>query len=97
MSTANDVRSILSSFDDEFSNGAVSSPCILNRFDELVESDNFGGSKQTVRRTTVLVCADNYPDLGTDASVTVNGANYTVLDTQLIQDGHMLEVNLQKV
>lgn len=95
MAAADDVRLMLAISDDIFAAGASSSPCFLVTFDDEIVTDNFGGSKQIIRRSYALVCADDFPNLGEDDTVTVNGANYTVLDTRIIQDGHMLQVNLQ--
>jgi hypothetical protein len=95
MAAADDVRLMLATSSDTFAAGATSSPCFFSTFDDEVQTDNFGGAKQFVRRSHVLVCADDFPDLSEDDAVTVNGKNYTVLDTRLIQDGHMMQVNLQ--
>lgn len=96
MSTADEVRSILQSFDDIFMASDASSPCIFSTYDEEVQTDSFGGSKQTIRRTSAVVCTDDYPALAEEDAVTVNGVAYTVLDVRVIQDGHMMLVNLQK-
>jgi hypothetical protein len=96
MAAADDVRYMLSSSSDVFAAGATSSPCFAHTFDDEVELDNFGGSKTIIARFFVLVCADDFPNVKDDDLVTVNGISYKVLDTRRIQDGHMLQINLQR-
>lgn len=95
MAAADDVRLMLATSSDTFAAGSASSPCFFVSFDDEVQTDNFGGAKQFVRRSYVLVFADDFSDLSEDDAVTVNGSSYTVLDTRLIQDGQMMQVNLQ--
>jgi hypothetical protein len=95
MAAADDIRAILATSSDLFTAGEVSSACILSNYDDEIETDGFGGSKQYIRRSDALVCADDFPNLGEDDAVTVNGAGYKVLSARLIQDGHVLMVGLQ--
>jgi hypothetical protein len=97
MAAADDVRLMLATSSDTFAAGGISSPCFFSSFDDEVQTDNFGGAKQIVRRSFVLVCADDFPNLYEDDQALVNATSYTVLSTQLIQDGQMMQVNLQRV
>jgi hypothetical protein len=101
MSAADDVRLILATSEDTFTAGAVTSPSFITSYDDEIETDTFGGSKQIIRRTYALVCTDDYPAVTEDnlVSATHDGVttNYKVLDTRRIQDGHMMQVNLQIV
>lgn len=97
MSAADEVRAMLATSDDVFTAGAVSRPCFFWTYDDEVQMDAFGGSKQIVRRTHAQVCSDDFPALKQDNPVSVNGVAYTVLGTHLVQDGHSLIVNLKLV
>jgi len=97
MAAADEVRAMLATSDDVFTAGAVSGPCFFWTYDDEVQTDAFGGSKQLVRRADAQVCADDFPALGQDDTVSVNGTSYTVFGTRLIQDGHSLMVNLKLV
>lgn len=96
MAAADGVRAMLASSGDVFAAGATSSPCFVNTFDEEISLDSFGASKTILARYFVLVCTDDFLNLKDDDQVTVNGITYKVLSTQRIQDGHMLQVNLQR-
>jgi hypothetical protein len=95
MAEDDDILAMLSTSDDTFSDGSTPSPCFLSSFDDLVSTDSSGGSQQTVRRTTAIVRASDYPNLTEDSEVTVNDTAYVVLNARLIQDGRMLSVDLQ--
>jgi hypothetical protein len=97
VAAADDVRLILATSDDVFTAAGISTPCIYNSFDEEVQMDNFGAAKQIIRRAYALVCTDDFPNLKQDDQVTVNQVQYKALSTQRIQDGHMMQVNLQVV
>ncbi len=97
MAAADDFRIMLATSDDILATADKSSPCFLCTYDDEVITDNFGGSKQLVRRMEALVCADDFPNLKKDDRITVNGTLYSVLSTRLIQDGHVLMINLKIV
>jgi hypothetical protein len=101
VAAVDDVREILATSADTFAAGATSLPCFFTTFDDEVQTDSFGGSKQLIRRAYALVCADDFAALKDDDQVTVTvegvATLYSVLNTRLIQDGHMMQVNLQRV
>ncbi len=95
MTQDDDIRAMLATSDDTFSDGASQSPCFLVNYDDEVQMDAFGGGKQFVRRTAVQICAADFPNLQEEDKVAVNDTSYTVLDTRLIHDGRMTFVQLQ--
>ena len=97
MTPDDDIRAMLATSDDIFSDGTSQSPCFLVTYDDVVRTDNFGGSEQTVRRTAAQVCTTDFPNLQEEDKVAVNDKAYQVLDTRLIHDGRMTLVQLQIV
>ena len=95
MTPDDDIRAMLATSDDIFSDGASQSPCFLVTYDDEVQTDAFGGSKQIVRRTAAQICTADFPRVQQDDKVAVNATAYTVLDTRLIHDGRMTLVQLQ--
>jgi hypothetical protein len=95
MTQDDDIRAMLATSDDIFSDGASQSPCFLVNYDDEIQMDNFGGGKQFVRRTGAQICTADFPNLQEDDKVVVNDTAYKVLDTRLIHDGRMTLVQLQ--
>jgi hypothetical protein len=97
MSAADEVREILGTSDDVMATSDISAPCLFHTYDEDVQTDNFGGAFQVIRRTAVLVAAADFPRLRQNDLVTVNEVVYNVYSTRLLQDGAVLQVNLSLV
>jgi len=95
VSKLDDIRTMLVDAEDTVSFGGVTAGCFLVTHDNTTPQDRPGAARLN-RDTFIQVAYADFPTVKQNSVVTLNGTTRKVLRVEMIQDGLMLQLWMEK-